>query len=156
MDSFINTAGMMWVWIALLVAFLIGEAITPGVLVSIWFAGGAFCSFLFTLFGAPFWLQISVFLVSSLALLIATRPIALRSINQRKQPTNADRILGETGMVISEICNIENRGLIRIGGSEWTARAESDEVIAEGEKVRILRIEGVKAIVEPLNAHVTL
>ncbi len=141
---------MIWIWIGLMVLFMIGEAMTPGVLVSIWFAGGSLVALVSALFGAPLWLQIALCLVVSLALLIATRPIAIRSINQKKQATNADRMIGQTGVVTEEIDNLKNRGQVLVGGNVWSARTATNEPAQAGAKVRVVNIEGVKAVVEEI------
>ena len=47
------------------------------------------------------------------------------------------------------IDNLAGRGLVSVGGSVWTARAQDDQPIAAGTVVRILRIEGVKVFVTP-------
>jgi len=64
-----------------------------------------------------------------------------------KKP-NADRILGVEAVVTEPISNREARGQIRVLGEYWTARTEQDTELSEGTLVRVLRIEGVKAIVE--------
>ena len=141
---------MTWVWLGLVLVFLVGEGITPGTLASIWFAGGALAALIFELIGAPLWLSIVVFLAVSVGLLVLTRPLALKYINGKKQATNADRLLGDTGIVTEEINNLENQGLVKVSGQVWTARSSGDDPIPTGQKVRVLRIDGVKAIVEPL------
>ena len=145
---------MVWVWLGLMVLFLAGEAITPGTLASIWFAAGALAALLVELMGAPLWLSAAVFVVVSVALLVLTRPLALKYVNGKKQATNADRMLGDTGVVTEEINNLENRGLVKVDGKVWTARSSGCEPIPTGARVRVLRIEGVKAIVEPLPCEV--
>ena len=58
-----------WVWwLGVLVICLIVEGAVPG-LVSIWFAFGALVALLTSLLNAPLWLQVTVFLVVSLAAL---------------------------------------------------------------------------------------
>ena len=59
-------------------------------------------------------------------------------------------MLGDTGVVTDEINNLENRGLVKVDGKVWTARSSGCDPIPAGAKVRVIRIEGVKAIVEPL------
>ena len=48
--------------------------------------------------------------------------------------------------MLQDILNIENKGIVKIDGMEWSARA--DEKIQKGEIVKVLRVEGVKVIVE--------
>ncbi len=135
-------------WFVLLVVFAIVEAATVG-LASIWFAAGAFVAMVAAFLHAPLWLQIVLFLLVSFVTLLLARPLARKFLTPGYQPTNADRILGEEAVVTEAIDNLAGRGLVSVGGSVWTARAQDDQPIAAGTVVRILRIEGVKVFVTP-------
>ena len=67
------------IWLLLLVAFLIIEGITVS-MVSTWFAGGALAALVVSLFPAPAWLQVTVFLVVSIALLCMLRPFVKKQL----------------------------------------------------------------------------
>ena len=62
--------------------------------------------------------------------------------------TNADRVLGKTARVTEVIDNTIPTGAVYIDGKTWTARSANDEVIAVSEMVRVVKMEGVKLIVE--------
>ena len=134
-------------WLVLLLLFSLGEALTVG-LTSIWFAAGALAALVCALLGGPIWLQIGLFLVVSVLCLLAVRPLAKKFINNKVQPTNADRILGTDAQVTENIDNIQGKGAVTIGGVAWSARSEDGTPIPAGSLVRILRIEGVKVFVE--------
>jgi len=134
-------------WCAAFVLFLITEAAIPG-LVSIWFAAGALAAFVSALLGAAIWLQFVWFFVISVALLVATKPLAEKYVNRRAKPTNADMIIGKTCTVVEKIDNLASSGAVSIDGKVWTARSEDARVIETGTLVTILRIEGVKVIVK--------
>lgn len=136
-------------WLAALILFLIVEAATVG-LVSIWFAGGALAALVASFFHAPGWLQLVLFLVVSAALLAGLRPFARRFITPRRTATNADRVLGAEAIVTETIDNVRGTGAVRVGGVEWTARSAGQDVIEPGALIRILRIEGAKVTVEPV------
>lgn len=141
---------MIWVWLALLVLFILTEIATVQ-LTTVWFAGGALTAMLLAAFGIDsIFIQIAVFLAVSVALLIATRPLVKKHINKKSQPTNADRNIGQKAVVTEEINNILGKGSAKIAGTEWTARSVSDEVIPEGTTVTVVRIEGVKIIVNKI------
>ena len=55
--------------------------------------------------------------------------------------------------MVETIDNLRASGQIKIGGILWTARSLDDEPIPEGTRVRVNRIEGVKAIVYPPKAQ---
>ena len=138
---------MVWVWLALLVLFIITEVATVQ-LTTVWFAGGAFIAMLLAAFGVKsITLQVIIFLVVSIILLIATRPLVKRHINKKSQPTNADRSIGQQAVVTEEINNLEGKGTAKINGTLWTARSESGDIIPVGATVTVVKIDGVKLIV---------
>ena len=137
---------MVTIWIAAAVIFIAVEAATVG-LISIWFAFGAVAALVSTFLGGEIWLQIVVFLIVSAAAMYITKPIVKKYVNPRKKPTNADRLFAMVGLVTEEIDNIANTGTIAISGQTWTARSQTGENIAVGEKVQPVSIEGVKLIV---------
>ncbi len=61
-------------WLVLLLIFLIVEGVCAIHLVSIWFAAGALAAMFVSFLGGELWLQITVFLVISIALLILLWP----------------------------------------------------------------------------------
>ena len=139
---------MSVMWLIAMVVLLVVEGIVPG-LVSIWFAVGALAALIAALVGAPLWLQVLWFVVVSVAALILTRPLARKYINARVKPTNADMLIGKDCGVTEEIDNLRGTGAVSVDGKIWTARmAAEDGRAAAGEVRRILRIEGVKLIVE--------
>lgn len=136
-------------WLALLVILLLIEFATVG-LTTIWFAGGALVAFVLAALNVNFGVQIVVFLVLSLVLLFFTRQFAIKYINSRRTRTNSEELIGQIVMVTKRIDNRAAEGEALVRGLEWTARAVSDDLIIEADTlVKILRIEGVKLIVEP-------
>ncbi len=134
-------------WLAALIILLIVEVITLG-LTTIWFAGGALIALVAALCGAPFWLQITLFIIVSVVLLVVTRPIAMRYWNKDRIKTNADSLVGQTALVIEEIDNLKAKGAVSVNGLEWTARTADNTVIEKDKVVVIKEIQGVKLIVE--------
>lgn len=139
---------MVYLWIALMVVFIVLEAATVQ-LVSTWFAVGALGALIANLCGAGTGWQITVFFVVSIVCLIITKPIVKKISAKNIQPTNADRCIGQTAVVIEEIDNIAGKGQVNVKGSVWTARSSDGRIVPKGEQVKILSIEGVKLIVEP-------
>ncbi len=134
-------------WLALAIIFAIVEAATLG-LTSIWFALGALVSMTCALVGVPLWLQIVVFVLVSGGAVWFTRDLA-RSFNKKRQPTNADRIIGHLGQVLEEIDNARGAGAVRVDGAVWTARSVDGQMIPTGAQVTVCAIEGVKVMVAP-------
>lgn len=139
---------MVWIWLAVLGIFIVTELLTVQ-LTTVWFAGGALIAMLLAAFGVKsIAVQVVVFLVVSVILLFATRPLVKKFVNRKAQPTNADRCIGEKAVVTREINNLLGEGAAKINGVEWTARSESDTIIPSGSTVTVKRIDGVKLIVE--------
>lgn len=144
----IISAGMIALgWLILLGVLLIIEIITLG-LTTIWFAGGAFVAFLVAILGGAIWLQIVIFLVVSVLLLLFTRPIAMKYMNKNVQKTNVDSLEGEKAVVIETIDNLKGTGRVVLRGMEWSAKTREDKEIKEGTVVKVIAVEGVKAVVE--------
>ena len=135
-------------WGGAAIVLLAVEAATYG-LTSVWFAIGALCALLTAVLGAPPWLQAVWFAVVSAATLLLTRPLVKKYINSRTQPTNADRLLGQTALVREDVDNLAGSGAVFADGKLWTARSAGGQRLPSGSRVRIERIEGVKLIVSP-------
>ena len=134
------------IWLIVLVVCLVVEISTLG-LTSIWFAGGALLALLIAMIGGPLWLQVLVFLVTSIVLLIFTRPIAAKYFNKNREKTNVNSKIGKQAIVTATIDNLKGEGQIVTEGMEWTARSLDSTIIEEGSVVTIEKIEGVKAVV---------
>lgn len=145
---------LMIMWLVLLIVFAASEAITVG-LTTIWFAAGALVSLIAALLGGPLWIQITLFLAVSLLCLAAVRPLAKKHLNDKVEPTNADRVIGAEAQVTEDIDNIHGKGAVIIRGMTWSARSQDGGPVAAGTMVRVLRIEGVKVFVEPIAAPVS-
>ena len=81
-------------------------------------------------------------------LLALTRPFAVEFLNKDRIRTNAESLLGLTGVVIEDIDNLRAQGLVSVEGQEWTARSVSEEVILKDTHVEIVKISGVKLLVK--------
>ena len=139
---------MITIWAVAIVVFLVIEALTVGI-ASIWFALGSICALIAALLGAPEWLQVVWFVVISVVTLIFTRPVVKKYVHSKRQPTNADRVIGMKATVREDIDNLAATGSVMVDGKEWTARSSGGETITGGSVVKVLAIEGVKLIVEP-------
>ena len=117
------------IWIAAIIIFGVAEAAT------------AVC-------GGPVWLQVGLFFAVSIAALAFTRPLVVKLMKKDIKPTNADRVLNNVGRVTERIDNALPSGAVYIDGKTWTARSADGEVIEPDAAVRILRMEGVKLIVQ--------
>ena len=139
---------MQYIWLAFVILFVIAECMTVG-LVSIWFAGGSLIAMFLAMAGAGLGLQMAAFVVISAGLLFATRPLAKKYINNKKEKTNYKSVIGEIAKVTETIDNYSQTGAAFADGKEWTARSTNDAVVIEKDTlVKVIAIEGVKLIVE--------
>ena len=135
------------IWIAAIIIFGVAEAATAG-LTSIWFVLGSVAGLIAAVCGGPVWLQVGLFFAVSIAALAFTRPLVVKLMKKDIKPTNADRVLNSVGRVTERIDNALPSGAVYIDGKTWTARSADGEVIEPDAAVRILRMEGVKLIVQ--------
>ena len=139
-------AWLLWLIAAVILA--VGEIATAGFMLAP-FAGGALLATLVAAVGAGAFAQWAVFLVVSIALLLALRPLARA---QRRIPaqlrTGTAALVGKSGLVVERIANDEGVGCVRIDGEVWTARSyDEDEVIEAGRRVQVIEIRGATALV---------
>ena len=137
------------IWLVIAVVMFVIEAATTG-LATLWFGIGAVVAMIMDLCGASVASQIIVMAVISAVCfavcMIWIRP-KLESLRKKNiQHTNADRLIGREGVVIVPLNATEGKGQVKIDGQIWSAKADTD--IAEGVRVTVRSIEGVKLVVE--------
>ena len=142
----ISQATAYIIWAVMIVLFGVFEAITFQ-LVSIWFVVGSIAALIASFFGLEFIWQVLIFVIVSALALIITRPLVKKYINVKKLPTNADKVIGQIGVVVEKINNLDSTGQVKADGKIWTARSTDDTIIPNGAKVKIEKIDGVKLIV---------
>lgn len=142
-------------WLAAMVIFLIVEASTV-TLVSIWFAAGALCAILVALTGGSLSFQVTVFLTVSILLLASLRSYVRKHFTPRLVRTNVDSVLGAEGIVTTPVNNIAALGRVVINGMEWSARSTTGSPLAEGAKVKVDKVEGVKVFVSLAQEEATV
>ncbi len=139
---------MPFIWIGFAIIMAVCEASTTQ-LVSIWFVVGAISAAVTTIFTDSIPIQSAVFLIVSLVALLVTRPLVRKFRKKTKiESTNADRLIGKTGVVISEIPDRNSVGQVKVLGEIWSA--VSDVKLKKDTNVTVTAIEGVKLIVIPL------
>ena len=132
-------------WSVFAVAALLIEIATVN-LVSVWFVAGAIAAFVAALLGADVGVQAGIFVLVTAILLIFTMPAARRLLQNSRQATNSDRIIGQEALVTEERDSIKGTGQVKVLGNIWSATA--DGVIPVGSRVEVYAIRGVKAVVK--------
>ncbi|GAB4100055.1 NfeD family protein [Sinomonas halotolerans] len=143
MDWFSQYGWMLWLGLALVLAG--AETVTLG-LVAVMLSGGALAAAVAALLGGPAWLQVLLFAAVSVAMIAFVRPLALRHMRPAIEDsrTNVDRLVGARATVLEPVD--ASRGLVKIGGEVWSARAERGEFLP-GDPVTVVAIDGATAIV---------
>ena len=136
-------------WIVLAIALAIAEAFTATFLI-IFFAVGALAAAGAAALGAPLLLQAIVFAIVSGLSVGALRPIVMRHAQSAAEsgdtPFGIEAIEGSQATVLEQVD--ADHGLVKIDGELWTARSfDGAEIYAPGERVRVIKVKGVTAIV---------
>ena len=140
---------MVYFWLILAIGAGIIEMLTPQ-LVSIWFCIGALLSMGCAALSAEIWLQVVVFIISSVALIFLTRPLYKKYIMPKVTATNSDALIGKIAIVTEDIDNDSAVGLVKVSGQVWSALSQNGINIPKDTKVVIKDIQGVKLVVAPV------
>lgn len=149
-----------WIWLAVAVAFVAGEALAPGA-VLIWFGVAAALVAALEISPVGYALepdltqQVAVFAFVSGALLLAGRPLLRRWYGREREdrevevgvdPNDALTLLiGRTGTLTTPLA--DGRGRLRLGDGEWPVTAQHD--LPAGTRVRVAALRGTTLMVEP-------
>lgn len=133
-------------WLAGTVIFAIIELMVPG-LISIWFALAAGITIFFSMAVESMLYQGYFFVGLSAVLLAVTRKFCKKVLARRDG--NVDRITGQ----IIKINGIDSNGnyTVYFDGKHWLGK--SDEVLAVGDRAKILKIEGIKLVLAKLKEN---
>ena len=140
----------MSVWFMLAIVLIFVEIATVN-LVCIWFAIGCLLAGIVGLITENVMIQVGVFLIVSILSLILTKPFIKKLRPKGIVRTNLDRVVGQIGIVTSDIDKLEP-GEVKVDGKKWMA--VSDTKIIKGSKVEILAIDGVKLKVKEIKEGV--
>ena len=138
---------MWYLWLITAGIFFVVEMITTGFLI-FWLGIGGLLAMITSFITENLFIQTAVFVVSSVLLILFTKPLVKKYIDTGKNTiTNAYRIIGKTGLVTIDIDSVESTGQVKVNGEIWTAKADTN--IQKGTEVEILKIDGVKLVVAP-------
>lgn len=140
---------MIGIWASVFIATLIIELNTAD-LTTIWFCVSSLITLVVSVFMVEYYIQIVVFIVSTLVLLIATRPLTKRMMNQEIIHTNADKVVNMIG-VVTTLIPVNGIGEILVNNTSWRAVTLDSVDIQEGEQVTVNSISGNKVVVSKVN-----
>ena len=147
-----NEILMIIIWSVVLVGTILVELETSD-LVTIWFTIGAVAALISAALGVEIVMQFAIFIVVSLVLLFAPRPLTKRFMEREVIKTNADRMVGMHGVVVVEI-PFDGKGEVKVNSQIWTAFSTSKNPIVEGTRIVILDIVGNKLLVDVLKEDI--
>ena len=138
----------MWaIWLIAAGVFFIAEIATTGFLI-FWLGLGALLAMVTSFITDSVFIQTIVFVISSTLLILLTKPL-LKKITKKDKTvvTNSFSIVGKDAIVTTTIDPKQGIGQIKVDGETWSAKCSDDIVIEKGTEVKILAIDGVKAVV---------
>ena len=140
---------MWYIWLILAGVFVIGEVLTSGFLI-FWFGLAALIAMAVSFITDNIIIQTTVFLISSVILILATKPLVKKFAKVETTKTNAFSLIDKKGIVTKDISSINSTGQVKVEGELWSASGENDVEISKGTEVKIKEIKGVKLIVTPI------
>ena len=141
---------MVYIWIGVMIFAIVAEMLTPSALISIWFAFGALVAAILAYFELDLMFQIIAFVLVSILILLIVRPLATKYLRGNTVATNADRFIGETGIVTKDICD-NKWGEVYIKSTYWSAVEVNGGNISKDKKVKVIAIEGAKLLVKEVD-----
>ena len=100
----------MWqYWLIASGIFFVCEIVTVGFLL-FWFGIAGLITMVVSLFTSNIIIQSVVFLVTSVILILSTKPFVKKFVNKETIVTNANSLIGKKAIVIQEINNLQGTG----------------------------------------------
>ncbi len=137
----------IWIWLTLFIILLIVEVVTPSTLVAIWFAFGSAVAMLCNVLNLSVFMQFTAFFLVSLLSMFFVRPLVAAYLKPTSVPTNYDRVIGETAVLIKPIENGE-WGTVKVLSTLWHCTNVNQEEIPAGTMIKVVAVEGSKLIVQ--------
>ena len=135
---------MDWIFFLILVIVLTIVELATVNLLSVWFVISGIVAMILSFFIDDVAIVSTVFALLGILLLFTTRPLLKKYLPTQRVRTNADRIIGMSGVVTEEIKK-NSVGEVKVDGKKWSAISNSK--IPVGSEVIIEAIDGVKVVV---------
>ena len=142
-----------WIWLAAALVFAVGEIASAGTFFLAPFAVAAVIAAVLAFLDVGLGWQWLAFLVVAAVTFLALRPLA-RRLDRDYSATDvgAQRWSDRRATVLQPIdAGIDSIGLVRMDREEWRAQSIDGRAIPAGATVRVVRAEGTRVVVEPLD-----
>lgn len=141
---------MEWVWLTIGCALLAAELVT-GTFIIVFFGFGAILTAIAALIGlSNLSFQITFFAVMSLIFLFAFRKKFLKH-REGKSTSLMSSDVHKT-LSLSEDIPAGGQATVNYQGSPWTAVNVSSEALTKGSLAKIVKVDGIKLFVAPVNS----
>ena len=137
-----------WVWVGIGLVLLVTEIATTA-FVALPLAFGAFAAAIVALVGGGGAFQFVAAAVVAVGSFAALRPVAERMNDEGTvEGIGAHRLTNSRAVALTVIDD-SDEGRARTGSEDWHATSESGDIIPEGTRLRVVRVEGTRLIVVP-------
>ena len=125
------------------------EILAPG-LVLLPFGLGGVAAAITGFVGASPLVQSVVFIVASVVMFLALRPVGRRlNRDDTDEGIGARRLVGAHGVVLEDI-GVNDLGFVRVDRETWRAEAPDDGPLPAGTNVAVTEVRGTRVIVTPI------
>lgn len=139
----------LWViWIIIGLLFMIIEIFTPGFYFMSVGVAAIFTGLIGFFIPNPI-VQLGLFAILCFILFVYLRKLALKFFITNNIETNAMALVGKRAKVTQTILRDE-KGYVKVSGEEWVAISEEERDFEIGEKVKIVKIDGTKLIIQSI------
>ena len=143
-----------WIWIVTAAVLLVGEMVTPAAFFFLPFAIGAFAAAMTAFAGASLGIEWAVFVGLSTAAFAGLWPLGRRldrSSGGSMPGVGANRLIGKQAVVLEDVpASPHDTGLVRVEREKWKAESLTGELITAGSTAIVVRVDGARVVVSPL------
>ncbi len=108
----------------------------------LWIGAGAALTALLCLFTDSPWIHLSFFAISSVLLVVVSRPWASRFSGKTRRLANAESLVGQAAVVTKVDTTQPNQGYVKVAGEDWKARSLNQEPLELHGNVSVVEVRG--------------
>lgn len=146
---------MVFLWLALFLAFLAAEAATTAFF-AMFVALGALGALVVAAVGADVWVQAVVFAAVAAAGVAGLRPLVADRLHARRLPAalpGAQGPVGQTAMTLDVVGDEHHPGHALLGGERWLAVTDSSDSLPPDHPVIVIGVHGTTLHVVSAEPH---
>jgi len=152
-DESMDQALWTGIWIVSAAVLAVGEMMTAGFFL-LPFAIGAVGAAVLALAGVSVAVQLISFAAVSLSALYIIQKFARKDTQGELVAVGGARYAGALAIVTETIDRRAGNGFVRLGTESWRATSLTDTLIPTGVEVRVVKVTGVRLVVEPRDQQV--